>query len=46
MLLDGSAPQEMAARWKARLTAMLDAFGTPEAANQTFRINLGLPVPH
>ena len=37
---------EMAARWKARLKAMLDAFGTPVAANQTLRIKLGLPVAH
>ena len=38
--------EEMAAKFKARLKVMLDAFGTPEAANQTLRINLGLPVPH
>jgi hypothetical protein len=36
----------MAARFKARVKEMLDAFGTPEAANQTLRIHLGLPVPH
>jgi hypothetical protein len=36
----------MAARFKARLRAMLDTFGTAEAANQTLRINLGLAVPH
>src|SRR5262245_42336841 len=36
----------MKVRFKARLKAMLDTFGTPEAANQTLRITLGLPVPH
>jgi hypothetical protein len=38
--------EAMAARFKARLKAMLDAYGTPAVADQTFRIHLGLPVAH
>jgi hypothetical protein len=38
--------ETMAGRFRTRLKALLDKFGTPEAANQTLRIELGLPVPH
>jgi hypothetical protein len=37
---------ELSARYKARWTAIFDAYGTPEAADQTLRIHLGLPVAH
>ena len=33
-------------QFRARIKRFQDSLGTPEAADQTIRINLGLPVPH
>jgi hypothetical protein len=37
---------EFEKQFRARMERFQNALGTPEAANQTLRINLGLPVAH